>query len=83
MLLDLGDSFITDRQASPVMIKGNGRIISNTVFSRRSRTMDYVLETVWEEMDTPGSALVEAINFETHAALCKVYEQRETEKLRL
>ena len=43
--------------------------------------MDYMLETVWEEMDRPGSKLVEAINFESHAALCKVYEQRETEKL--
>ena len=39
--------------------------------------MDSILQAVWEEMGTPGRELVEAIDFETHAALCRIYEQRE------
>lgn len=42
--------------------------------------MDSMLHTVWEEMSASGSELVKAIDFETHAALCRIYEDRENRK---
>ena len=38
--------------------------------------MDSILHAVWEEMSIPGSELVKSIDIETHAALCRIYEQR-------
>lgn len=42
--------------------------------------MKLMLRTAWEEMSKPNGELKKEIDYEAHAALCRVYEQREARK---
>lgn len=44
--------------------------------------MASILKAVWENMSAPNSNLADEIEYESHAALCRIYEQRDAKKAR-